>query len=207
MSGAEAASVLHIDRTCIQRWQGNKAAFSAAPRSDVESLHRGPSSVLDDIEEDLVAFVEEWRVKGLPVSRVLLMRKAGSLKPEFLEKSHAAALASISRFLAKNRLSHRIATHVGQRNPVEVEAEAKGFLEVIVPRVNDANRHPDFVINMDQTPVWHAMDAKGTIHEMGARTINMRTATADSRRITVAVTVTASGRRVQSMVVFKGKYN
>ena len=60
-------------------------------------------------------------------------------------------------------------------------------------------------MNMDQTPVYHSMEHNVAIDVVGARTINMRSAANDGQRVTVAATITASGRRVPSMVVFKGK--
>ena len=45
-----------------------------------------------------------------------------------------------------------------------------------------------------------------TLDVEGARTINMRSAANDRQCITVAATITASGRRVESMIVFKGKF-
>ena len=113
---------------------------------------------------------------------------------------------SVSRFMKKTGLSHRMATHKAQRHPSEVEGEALQFLDVIRPVLLEHNRHPDFVINMDQTPVYHAMDFRTTIDRVGARTINLRTSASDSKRVTVAVTVTASGKKIKSMVVFKGEY-
>jgi hypothetical protein len=50
------------------------------------------------------------------------------------------------------------------------------------------------------------MDWKVTIDKVSARTVNLRTSTSETKRVTVAVTLTASGRRVKSMVVFKGEY-
>ena len=58
---------------------------------------------------------------------------------------------------------------------------------------------------MDQTPVYHSMEHNVTIDVVGARTINMRSAANNGQRVTVAATITASGRRVESMIVFKGK--
>ncbi len=58
---------------------------------------------------------------------------------------------------------------------------------------------------MDQTLVWMAMDDKMTIDKVGARTVNLGTSMSDSKRVTVAVTLTALGHRMKSMVVFKGK--
>jgi len=145
--------------------------------------------------------VKTWRKK-----RMCLMRKVCKLKPEFLQKSCGARLMAISRFLMKNGLTQRVATHKAQRAPGEVRVEALSHLEVQVPRANDPSRHQDFVLNMDQTPVYHAMDQDVTIDFVGARTINMRSTANDGQRVTVAVTVAASGRRVPSMVVFKGEF-
>ncbi len=83
--------------------------------------------------------------------------------------------------------------------------EAHSFLEEIVPIINDANRSPTFTLNMDQTPINHAMNPKGTIDRRCARTINLRTAGGDSRQVPVAVRITASGRRLPSLVVLKSK--
>ena len=44
-------------------------------------------------------------------------------------------------------------THAAQRPPEEVMQEALGYLEVIVPIVNDSNHLPEFTANMDQTPM------------------------------------------------------
>ena len=66
-------------------------------------------------------------------------------------------------------------------------------------------RHLDFVMNMDQIPMFHAMDFQSMIDTVGACTVNLRTAASDTKCVKVAVTITASGRHVKSMVVFKGK--
>ena len=98
-----------------------------------------------------------------------------------------------------------MATHKAQRHPSEVEGEALDFLANIRPILIDANRDPNHIYNMDQTPVQMAMEWKCTIDKVGARTVNLRTSASNTKRVTVAVTLTASGRRVKSMVVFKGK--
>ena len=59
---------------------------------------------------------------------------------------------------------------------------------------------------MDQTPVQMAMDWNVTIDKVGAHTVNLRTSASETKCVTVAVTLIASGRRMKSMVVFKGEY-
>ncbi len=59
----------------------------------------------------------------------------------------------ISRIMARNNLAHHMSTPAAQCPPEEVMQEARGYLEVIVPIVNDLNRSPEFTANMDQTPM------------------------------------------------------
>ncbi len=205
-SQSRAGAVLKIDPSCLSRWAKRKDDFLAEDhRTSKFSDHTGPVSIFTDIEKDLLDYIEEWRQKGFDVNRFTLLRKAGQLKPEILQKSTFAIKMSISRFLSKNKLTHRVTTHQAQRDPREVEVEARDFLEYIRPRLADGSRHFDFIINMDQTAVNHAVEIKKTIDRVGERTINLRSSANDSKRVTVAVTITASGRRVKPMVVFKGK--
>ena len=99
--------------------------------------------------------------------------------------------------MARNNLTHRMSTNAAQRPPEEVMQEALGYLEVMIPILNDENRSPEFTLNMDQTPMWYAMTPKGSIDTVGTRTINVRTSK--------AVSITASGHQLPSMIVFKGK--
>ena len=72
---------------------------------------------------------------------------------------------------------------------------------MIVPIVNDGNRSPKWIANMDQTPMWHAMSQKGSIDTIGKRTINVRTGSGDTKRVTVTVSITASGHQLPSFIV------
>ena len=73
---------------------------------------------------------------------------------------------------------------MAQRNPCEVKAKALDFLEYIRPRLIGNHRSPHYIINMDQTPVYHAMCGGKTIDRVGVRTVNMHTpaGSADSKR-------------------------
>jgi hypothetical protein len=201
-----AATRLGVNPISVKNWRKNAVALSDSSVENKLILHKGPSGIVSEVKEELIEFVEHWRLRGFPVTRMCLMRKVYKLKPEFLQKSCGARLMAISRFLVKNGLTHRVATHKAQRSPGEVRAEALSHLDVQVPRANDPSRHQDFVLNMDQTPVYHAMDQDVTIDFVGARTINMRSTANDGQHVTVAVTVAALGRRVPSMVVFKGEF-
>jgi hypothetical protein len=66
------------------------------------------------------------------------------------------------------------------------------------------NRDPRFILNMDQTPIFFSMTSKTTLEPVGSKTVNVRTSKNASMRVTVAVTVTASGDMLAPLFVFKG---
>lgn len=58
---------------------------------------------------------------------------------------------------------------------------------------------------MDQTPVFFSMHATKTVAVVGEKTIHIRAAKQGSQHATVAVTFTAAGNQLQSLIIFKGK--
>ena len=69
----------------------------------------------------------------------------------------------------------------------------------------DPHHDQRFILNMDQTPVYFSMNANRTLEVVGVKTVHVRTSTHDTKRATVAVTITAAGLVLPSMVIFKGK--
>ena len=78
------------------------------------SLHSGPASLLDEIEEDLLNFIREWRQKGFKVNCFSLLRKAYELNPKLREHSEPAGKMCLSQFLARNNLTFCTSTHKAQ---------------------------------------------------------------------------------------------
>jgi hypothetical protein len=202
----QACFVLQVRDSQVLRWQANnRALLEEAARPEKQIMHKGPVGCMDAYTEELVSFVEEWHGKGILVLHLCLIRKACNLSPVFANKTLSAQKAAVSCFMAKNGLVHRMAMHTAQRPPQEMCNKAHGFLQEIVPIDNNGNRLPAFSLNMDQTPVNHAMNPKDTIDRRGVPTINLRTAGGDSRQVTVAITIMASGNQLPSLVVFKYK--
>jgi hypothetical protein len=140
----------------------------------------------------------------MPVTRFALVRKIGQLKPEFFEKTSTTRLMCVLRFLFTNNLVHRVATHTAQRPPDEVHEDAKSHLVLAVPKCVGPTCDPRFVLNMDQTNSKLGNSPSHTINQRGACTINMRTGTDNSKHCTVALTVSASGKMLTPIVVYKG---
>ena len=76
---------------------------------------------------------------------------AEKLVPELCEKTIQARDQIVRRFLTSAGLTHRVGTHVAQRDPKEMESVAQEFMSLM--RHKDANMNLDHVLNMDQTPI------------------------------------------------------
>jgi len=138
VSFIRAADNLQVSGHSVRRWRVALVALqdptNPQVRNGAESHHRGPLGFLDDIQEELIAFVTNWRDRGMPVTRFALVRKIGQLKPAFLEKTGTACLMCVLRFLSTNNLVHRVATHTAQCPPDEVHEDAKSHLVLAVPK-------------------------------------------------------------------------
>ena len=82
-----AADNLLVSAKSVRRWR--RAAFQDTTNHqgrDTVRNHRCPAGYMDDIQEELIAFVTDWRDRGMPVTRFALVRKIGSLKPAFVKR-------------------------------------------------------------------------------------------------------------------------
>jgi hypothetical protein len=103
--------------------------------------------------------------------------------------------------------SYQMGTHTSQRPPAEVESKAFDFMQFMRRIVGCGNRDLRFIINMDQTPVYFLMNAKRMLEVVDKKTIHICTSTNDTKRVTMAVTITADGTLLLSTLIFKGKPN
>jgi hypothetical protein len=167
----------------------------------------GPASQLKPIEDALLHYIFELREQGVTIDTLTVVLRASWISPEFRAKSFAVRCSCVKHFLHAHSYTYRMGTHTFQRPPAEVESKASNFMRFTHLIVNGSNRDWRFIINMDQTPVYFAMNAKRTLDEVGKKTIHVRTSTNDTKRVTVAVTITADGTVLLSTLVFKGKPN
>lgn len=127
-----------------------------------------------------------------------------SINRDFKEKSEDARMATIRRFLAKNRFGFRVGTHTAQENPADTRDLAHDFVLSIRKQLLSFPEQR-LILNMDQTPVFFSMEARTTIDRIGSRTVNIRSSTNSTLRVTVGVTITANGDILPPMIIFKGK--
>ncbi len=123
----------------VSRWQANRALLEEAARPEKQIMHEGPVGCVGAFNEELVSFVDKWLGKGTLVSCLCLIRKACKLSPAFSNKTLSAQKATISCFMAKTASSTAWPRTLHSASPQEMCNKAHGFLQEIIPIVNDGN--------------------------------------------------------------------
>ena len=206
LSREQACKHLNIDSRQYRSWSTMKDQLKAHnPRA--LSTDPGRDSILKPYTEQILRFIFEQREQGVEVSIPMVSVFARTLCREFRDKTNAAQIKACSRFVKKHSLVYRMGTHISQRSPELMENEARDFMADTRLDLIGEDRHQDYIINMDQTPVYFTLHRGRTLESRGKRTINIRKSTDDTRRVTFAYTITASLKSLRPILVFKGKPN
>ena len=80
---------------------------------------------------------------------------------------------------------------------------AQDYVQTIRPKLVQSNLHEDYILSMDQTPVPFTFNAKRTLELVRQCTIHMCKSTSDTKRVTCAMTVSASGHVLTPLLVLK----
>jgi transposase-like protein len=197
---------LKIEPKQYRVWKQQQETM-AEKEATAHSIHTGPPSSLASISQELLRYVFEMREMGIAITIRLISLKAASMSREMREKSPLARYQIVGRWVKHQSLTYRMGTHVSQRHPSLTAKEALDFIEGMCPMFSQPNRHQDFIINMDQTPVYFDPDAKRTLDLIGKPTIFIRKSCSDTKRATLGLSVTASGKFLTPILVFKGAPN
>jgi hypothetical protein len=210
-----AASFENLKLSAIQlsKWIKDEEKMMNDPTTGVaisasaRAIHRGQESSIAGIASQLLEWIITNRDLGMPVSRNMVILKASSLDGTFRRKSPASKYAIICRFLAANNLVIRSKTHQAQKCRSVMEEAGQEWITSIVPHLQAPGRDQRFIINMDQTPIFFSMTPKTTLQARGSKTVSVRTSSDSTKRITVAVCVTASGSMLPPLLIFNAKPN
>ena len=176
-----------------------------AANKKAKSLCKGRPSTLVPYTDPLLSYIFELRETGMAVSYTTVLLKAVSVCREFREKSRKAQYSMVKRFVKAHGLVHQMGTHKSQHHQSETMGEALDFMQVTRTKLTPPCCHQDYILNMDQTLVPFSYDPKSTLESVGRRTVHVRKSTNDTKRATVALCITASGKALTPMIVFKGK--
>jgi DDE superfamily endonuclease len=213
-TNVEAAVILKVHHNLLLRWvkediSGKFDEFLTSKdcrrvNRQALSTHPGRESFIAYMEETLLEYLVECRCQGMMVYNSTIQRVAESIDPDFDAQTKLAKEWQIRRFVKRHGYVLHCSTHESQRCGADELAEAREWMAVVRPKVLGPRRHPEYILNMDQTPVFFSMLRKKTLNIKGAKTVHVRKSTSDTKRITVAVTITAAGTILTPLMIFKG---
>ena len=205
LSQRQACKAMNIHEKQIIEWKRQWSKMRDTANKKAKSLCKGRPTTLVPYTDPLLSYIFELRETGMAVSYTTVLLKAAAVCRQFREKSRKAQYSMVKRFVKAHGLVHRMGTHKSQRYPSETMGEALDFIQVTRTKLTLPCHHQDYILNMDQTPVPFSYDPKSTLELVGRRTVHVRKSTNDTKRATVALCITASGKALTPMIVFKGK--
>jgi hypothetical protein len=214
-SRRKACALMGIHFVYYSRWKKLLAKVDGLNHGDefvsynttgtARRLHSGRKSALEEVKLVLKAFIFKIRESGVQVTNKMVEREASRLLPSFKNKTPRSKELCVFRFTRSLGLTQRAATHTAQKHFNETARDAKDFIDMV--RLKLVGRNLDDVLNMDQTPIPFSYHSGKTLDVKGTKTIHARASTTDTKRVTLAATVSASGKMLTPYLIFKGKPN
>ena len=221
MSIKEACALERVERCVFYRWKKtlnllkdkDDAAGETRETEQVKktyhghlrSLNHGRVSMLAPKKMQLLRWIFEQREQGVQVTSRAVRKVVERMIPELCEKTISAREQIVWRFMKSAGLTHRLGTHTAQQSPKVMEQAARDFMELMRQKV--AHMNPDHVLNMDQTPIPFSYHNKRTWDKKGVKTVHTRSSTSDTKRATLAATISMSGEVLPPLLIFKGEKN
>ena len=147
-------------RSLIREWRGNKDQLEKLrQRSNGAERFRldgaGEKPLAPEMEDVLLEWIHSRWLKGLRVSRKLIMRKALHLSKEQQNmEDFTASNGWIQKFMSRHGLSLRRKTTVAQKDPEQLVHKLVAY--VLQARIlwKRFGYQPYNIIAMDETAVW-----------------------------------------------------
>ena len=192
----------------LRRWQKNlmtmKHIQDASRKKTKVACNLGRNSRLERIKGKLLPWIDAQIDQGKKLSIRTVSVKAKLWEPSLRRMKRYTVFAIVRRFLKANGVVLRVPTHQSSEDPKEKRDTATAFLESTRVLLQQPNRHPKFIINMDQTP-YDPKDSDGrTLAKKGSKTVNSKKVKTSVGRITACLSVCADGSKLPPLIVYKG---
>ena len=169
------------------------------------TCHKGKPSVLTEVEEKLLPWINAMRASGVVVTTRLAARRAVKYKPSLRRMKRYTLFAVVRRFLVSHNAAQRAPTHVSQEDPRLKHQVATSYMLTTRALLTQTHRNKAFIINMDQTPYNPRDVPSKTWDQRGAKTVTAKQMKVGVGHVSVLLTVCADGTKLPPLIVFKAK--
>jgi hypothetical protein len=123
----------------------------------------------------------------------------------FKEKTVRAKSIAIHQFMCSIELTQHAATHSVQKHFTVTEENANYF--IVMMRMKLQRQGPNDILNMDQMHIPYSYHSDKMLEAIGSKSVQQRSSTSETKCITIATTVTVSGKMLTPFLIFKGARN
>ena len=170
------------------------------------TIHKGPTPKFNDIENNLIEFIEFNRKLNNPVTTWCIANELFKYYPNLKNDNYLNITKWIYRFLERNNFTFRRST-VGQELPLNNINVASEFISSVFNSRYSMKYTEDLIANMDETPLCINMAPNYSISRKGKRTVKIRSQSRDKCHVSVILTIIANGCKLPPYLIFKGKPN
>ncbi|KAH9086174.1 hypothetical protein LEN26_020386 [Aphanomyces euteiches] len=180
------------------RAKSNPSSHSLNTGRQLNDSHR-------QVEDEVYEYWNELRDDDIAVSTNMLIIKALSVDPSFHGGSSSALTKWVYQFMERRKLAIRRPTRCAQKLSANLAIMRKDFVESIKDRHGPFGKLAEvaksYIVNMDETPVNVEPEIKTTIAVKGSKTVPARKCSSSNPRTTVALAITADGKKLAPLVV------
>ena len=212
-SNRAAARAFGVDEKRIREWRTQLPKFDEMK----QDIGAGPSNkrcrikgggrkpLLPEIEQCVADWVVQQRLGYRRVTRHGIALKAKELASSQGQPTFKASRGWVDKFIRRNDFCIRRKTTTGQRLPPELTDKVCKFVLFCKKQRARYQFSPGAIGNMDETAIWSDMPGNNSIDQVGAKTVPVLTTGHEKNRVTVCLGALADGRKLQPLMVFKGK--
>ena len=156
-------------------------------------------------ENQIVEWIQYHRQNEIPLTSIDVREFA----KELLGQEYPGFKASyrwFQKFMLRNNLSLRVPNgKASQQLPKEWLKLANEFREEIKSKATECKIQPQFIINMDETPLFYEYLPKKVIEEKGKKDVKTWKAGLDKKRSTLVLAVTQTGLLLEPSLILPRK--
>ncbi|XP_014678488.1 PREDICTED: tigger transposable element-derived protein 1-like [Priapulus caudatus] len=203
------ARKFNVDSKRIREWVKQEEKLRAAnhgSNSKRRKLDGGGRRPLDEnLETELVQWIEDQRAQRLRVTRKRVQRRALELfDHENADSPFVASRGWLEKFFNRHGITLRRRTTLAQKVPDAVIPKLMSYFLFVRSLCLRFLFQDSQIGAMDETPVWFDMPGDTTVDFTGTKSIPLKTTGHEKSRITVVLAAKANGVKLPPFIVFKG---
>lgn len=198
-----AAKKFSINEANVRRWRKMRAELFAC-KTTTKSFSGPKSGKHPEIDSLILDYFQELRNKSFPVTREMIMSKAREIAKN-VNISFKASRGWCEKFMKREGLTLRRRTTICQKLPNDFEEKLINFQRYVI-NLRRLHQYPlNQIVNADETAVYFDMPRNYTIQSRGEKEVAIKTTGYEKLRITVMLSVTGDGGKLNPYVILNRK--